>query len=329
MTARVTLKDVSRTASVSVGTASKVLNGRAGVAPETRSRVEAVLDRYGYTRRDIVDRPIVELTFGRLDEEWVIEVIRGVVAGASAVGSSVMLNEYDGTDTDWTDGVLRRAPSGVIVVAPRFSHVELTRLVSRGIPCVAIDPDGDPMPDVSSVGSANFPGGLAVGRHLMELGHRVVGVVGNDQRTSTVARIAGLAAAVQAGGGTLRTVAFGRSAPRDLTEEALSLLRPRDRPTAVFATSDVHALSVYEAARLLDLRIPAQLSVVGFDDLVFAKWAGPALTTVRQPLADMGREAARMLASTRDDRDQRRMRVELATSLVIRESTASPPDPPA
>jgi LacI family transcriptional regulator len=103
------------------------------------------------------------------------------------------------------------------------------------------------------------------------------------------------------------------------------LLDLPDRPTAIFAGSDEQALGVYEAARQRGLRIPQDLSVVGFDDLPAARWVSPPLTTVRQPLAEMGRVAAEMLGELIEAIPLRSQRVELATELIIRESTAGPP----
>jgi len=98
-----------------------------------------------------------------------------------------------------------------------------------------------------------------------------------------------------------------------------------DRPTAIFAGSDQQALGVYEAARQRGLRIPQDLSVVGFDDLPVARWVSPPLTTVRQPLAEMGRAAAQMLGEIIEGRPLRSRRVELSTELIMRESTGPVP----
>ena len=99
------------------------------------------------------------------------------------------------------------------------------------------------------------------------------------------------------------------------------LLDRPDRPTAIFAGNDQHALGVYEAARQRALRIPQDLSVVGFDDLRVARWLSPPLTTVRQPLAEMGRAAAQMLGELIEGRPLHSRRVELSTELVTRESS--------
>lgn len=105
--------------------------------------------------------------------------------------------------------------------------------------------------------------------------------------------------------------------------QGLALLRRPDRPTAVFAGNDLQALGLYEAARELGLRIPEDLSVVGFDDLPVAPWVGPPLTTVRQPLTEMAEAAAKLVLDLgRDGGSPAATRVELATSLVVRSSTA-------
>jgi LacI family transcriptional regulator len=102
------------------------------------------------------------------------------------------------------------------------------------------------------------------------------------------------------------------------------LLDQRDRPTAIFAGSDQQAFGVYEAARQRGLRIPEDLSVVGFDELPVSRWASPPMTTVRQPLAEMGSAAAQMLGELIDGRPLRSTRMELTTELIVRESTAAP-----
>lgn len=100
-----------------------------------------------------------------------------------------------------------------------------------------------------------------------------------------------------------------------------------DRPTAVFAGSDLQALGVLRAAREMGLRVPEDLSVVGYDDLPVAEWTGPALTTVRQPLQDMAGTATRMVLALADGESPTNLRIDLATELVVRDSTAPPPSP--
>ncbi|MEO8906455.1 MAG: substrate-binding domain-containing protein, partial [Microbacteriaceae bacterium] len=111
---------------------------------------------------------------------------------------------------------------------------------------------------------------------------------------------------------------------RDGLVEGLALLRHKKRPTAIFASSDLQALGVYEAARSLDIDIPRELSVVGHDDLPIAQWAGPPLTTIRVPLAEMAKQATHLVTRLRDEPELAFSHIDMATSLVVRESTAAP-----
>src|SRR5690606_24496023 len=170
-------------------------------------------------------------------------------------------------------------------------------------------------------------------RHLVDLGHRRIAAISGPQRMlCSRARVDGYRAALETAGlpvdlDLLRTGDFHHDAGYRLGKELLSL---PDRPTAVFAGNDLQALGLYEAARELGLRIPEDLSVVGFDDLPVARWVGPPLTTVRQPLTEMAEAAARLVLDLgRADEAPAATRVELATSLVVRSSTASPAPAPA
>ena len=192
---------------------------------------------------------------------------------------------------------------------------------------MVIDPIDLPRARVTSVGATNFAGGVAAARHLLSLGHRRVAYVGGSPTAAcSQARMGGFRSAMHAAGlagpGRLRP---GRVVPlpgRRRREAALFALPAP--PTAVFAACDEVAAGVVEAARARGLRVPEDLSVVGFDDTQLARYASPPLTTVRQPLREMGavalRTALRMAAGEELDSHH----VELATELIVRKSTAAP-----
>ncbi|RZU17108.1 LacI family DNA-binding transcriptional regulator [Streptomyces sp. BK239] len=330
-----TLAEIAREAGVSAPTVSKVLNGRADVAPATRTRVEELLRAHGYRRRraEATRSPLIDLVFHELESAWAMEVIRGVENVARDAGLSVVLSESAGRLTPgrtWADQVAARRPHGVILVLSGLDESQRALLTSRSIPFVVMDPAGDPGADVPSIGATNWQGGLAATRHLVELGHRRIGAIsGPPQMMCSRARIDGYRAALETAGlpvdpALIRTGDFHHEAGYRIGRELLD--RP-DRPTAVFAGNDLQALGVYEAARELGLRIPEDLSVVGFDDLPVAPWVGPPLTTVRQPLMEMAEAAARLvleLGRSSSQEGPAATRVELATSLVVRTSTAAP-----
>ncbi len=222
--------------------------------------------------------------------------------------------------------MLRRRPLGVVLVFSALPDKVKKQLRSRAIPFVIVDPAGDPDPDVPSVGSANWAGGLAATRHLTDFQHeRIAIITGPEDMMCSLARLDGYRSAMTMAGLEVdpALVRFGDFHVQGGFEQAMDLLERPDRPTAIFAGSDLQALGVLEAARLKGLSVPDDLSVVGYDDVPLAQWSSPSLTTVHQPLRQMAEEAARMLLRPHDT-GKSALRIELATHLVVRQSTAPP-----
>jgi LacI family xylobiose transport system transcriptional regulator len=325
---RATLARVAAEASVSMSTVSKVLNGRNGVSDSTRARVEDLLHSHGYNRRGAAQTaPLVELVFSELDTAWSIEIIRGVERIARENGMSVVLTESGDRHSpgpEWIDGVMQRRPSGVILVFSDLSPDHKKQLRTRNIPFVVVDPAGDPAPDVPSIGSANWSGGVLATRHLIDMGHRDIAMItGPDDMMCSRARLSGYRSALEAAGIPIRPelIVGGQFHREDGVERGRELLSLPNPPTAIFAGSDLQALGVYEAARAKGLTIPGDLSVVGYDDLQIAEWVGPPLTTVRQPLTEMAEQATRLVLRMSESDPVESTRIDLATSLVVRSST--------
>src|SRR5258708_7154311 len=201
---RATLEAVAFEAAVSVATASKVLNDRPGVAPETRERVTQALRRNGYRKRgtERAYAPQIELVFESLDGEWAIELVRGAVRVAHAHDLTVAVTESGvrySVAPGWAKAVSQRQPAGVILVASDLPRSDKYELRARNVPFVIVDPAGDPAPDVPSIGSTNWSGGKAAARHLIELGHTRIGVIaGPDDFMATQARVDGFRSAMRA-----------------------------------------------------------------------------------------------------------------------------------
>ncbi|MGW4372368.1 LacI family DNA-binding transcriptional regulator [Streptomyces albidoflavus] len=330
-TGRITLAQVAQRAGVSISTVSKVLNGRQDVAAPTRIKVERLLEAHAYRRttRSAHEAPLIEIVFHELESIWAMELIRGVENVAKTHGAGVVLTE-SGTrhapGPEWMEAMLQRRPLGVVLVFSALPGEVKEQLRARSIPFVIIDPAGNPDPDVPSVGSANWNGGLAATRHLVECGHRRIGVItGPEDMLCSRARLDGYRSAMTMAGlevdpGLILFGDFHVEGGYDRATEMLSRSRP---PTAIFAGSDLQALGVLEAARVHGLRVPHDLSVVGYDDVSLARWASPALTTIHQPLRQMAEEATQMLMRLRA-KETVSTRLELATSLVVRKSTAGP-----
>ncbi|MCE7010383.1 LacI family DNA-binding transcriptional regulator [Kibdelosporangium philippinense] len=329
---KVTIADIATEAGVSVPTVSKVMNGRPDVAAATRQRVEEIIRKHGYQRRTderYRKSNLLELMFHELESSWALEIIRGVQKVAVENGMAVVLSESQGLlrpGQSWLENVLARRPVGVIAVFSDLGADQLAKLRARDIPVVVVDPVGEPTGQTHSVGATNWQGGLTATRHLIDLGHKRIAMIGGPPNVlCSRARVDGYRAALETAGLTVDPdlVRYGDFHVEAGHKQMLALLALDNRPTAVFAGSDLQAVGVYEAARAAGLRIPEDLSVIGFDDLPVARWVGPPLTTVRQPLREMAAAGARMAITLTGGGQVEHHRVELATSLVVRSSTAA------
>ncbi|MEU8025762.1 MULTISPECIES: LacI family DNA-binding transcriptional regulator [Micromonospora] len=328
-----TLTTIARLADVSVPTVSKVLNGRSGVAAQTRSRVEALLREHGYRRPELgTPSAIVEVVFYGMQSNLAVAIMHGVeqVAGEHrlAVGFTDARRQLS-QGRFWSRDLLARRPTGVIAVHLGFTSEQHALLRASAIPLVVLDPTDElPLHTVPSVTATNWSGGFEAARHLLDLGHRRIAVItGPTERLCARARLDGARAAMEAAGVGLEPRLL-RTGTWFSFEDGLSLgqdlLRLNPTPTAVLCGNDLQALGVYEAARLTGRRIPQDLSVVGFDDIPHTRLCGPTMTSVQQPLTDMGAAAARMVLALATNQRLPQTRVELATTLVVRDSTAAP-----
>jgi LacI family transcriptional regulator len=332
-TQRITVAAIAQLAGVSIPTVSRVINGRSDVSAQTRDRIEELLTKHGYRRRPPAARPssgLIDLVFNDLDSLWAVEIIRGVedVAHAAGVGTVVSaIHRRTSSARQWLNNIRARATEGVIFVTSTLEPQLQEELRRFNIPVVIVDPAGVPLQEAPTIGAANWAGSLSATEYLISLGHKRIGfIAGPPQLMCSRARLDGYRAALQAA----ELPADDRLIyPGNFYHEAgfaggTTLLALADPPTAVFASSDQMALGVYEAVRRRGLRVPDDISVVGFDDLPEVRWSSPPLTTVRQPLAEMGVLAARTaLRLARGERIES-PRIELATELVIRDSAAPP-----
>lgn len=327
----VTIAVIAESAGVSVPTVSKVINGRSGVSADTRAKVEAAIDEYGYRRPSPgIRTKIMELVFRELESVWAVEIIRGVERIAKKNRVQVFVSDFGLHDTyqpAWLQQSPAHRPTCVISVA-QLSAEERAQLSAQGIPFVVFDPTTELPSDVPFVGATNWTGGQSATRHLAELGHRHIAMISGPERILFCrARLAGYRSALETAGLPVDpdlVVHTDYLTRDDGYTAARTLLALDPRPTAIFASNDLHAIGVYQAAREAGLRIPEDLSVVGFDDLPIAAWIDPPLTTVHQPFTEMAATATEMALAIGRGEQTAKVGVELATSLIVRASTAPP-----
>lgn len=338
---RVTIRQVAELAGVSIATVSRVLNGREDVAEETRRSVERIAREHGYrTRRapaasrapaaGVGGTGLVGVTMPFAHPAYFAAILSGAAEALQERDLRAVLcptrHEHD-RELSHLERLLHGATDGALLVLPEESPDELQLLTGQGFPFVVVDPLHEPGPGVPVVSAANASGANQATAHLLELGHRRIGVVtGPHEGVATRGRLQGHRAALAAAGimpdpqleveGDFRIQGGLRGANR--------LLSLPDPPTAIFAFDDDMAIGVLQAARARGLRPPEDLAVVGFNDTLDAEVTFPALTTVRQPLAELGRMAVSLLTRLLRDQWLEPLRVELATRLVVRASTAPP-----
>jgi LacI family transcriptional regulator len=337
---RVTLSDVARRANVSLGTASKVVNNRGGVGDDTRVRVEEAATALGYV--GLAERNRATLRAGERTIEVLIDpedvsnpylasFIGGALETAGAAATGLLVRAISSitaeTPTTWATTLARSGRIGVIEVTSTYSQARERALRAVGLAMVLVDPIDVPRTTTPSIGATNWAGAYEATRHLLDIGHRRIAYIGGPPKAACdVVRAHGWAAAMSEAG--LR-VDLDHIPRRSYSYEhgldaATELLRAPHRPTAIFAGSDVSAMGVLEAARRLGISVPDELSVVGFDDTILARTSTPPLTTVHQPIADIGRTAVSTLLRVSAGEPQTTKRVELSTHLVVRASTAPP-----
>ncbi len=329
---RVTIGDVAAEAGVSVATVSKVINDRYGVAEETSARVRAVIDALGYhaslvgqslrSRRTMVIGVLV-----RDLEPFSAELLKGVARGIHDTGYELVVFSGCGQPADqagWERRYLSRISGtladGAILVTP--GSIDRT----FGTPVVAVDHNvrSSTLPTVDS---ENLEGAVAATEHLLELGHRRIGfLAGRADLASARLREEGYRQALARAGIEVdeALVRVGDYEAATASEAARELLELDSRPTAIFAANDVTALQTTAVARTLGLDVPGELSVVGFDNVPESALGDPPLTTVEQPIQQMGVEAVRLLIERIQDPEQAPAQVVLPTRLVVRGSTAPP-----
>lgn len=331
---RATIADVARAAGVSVPTVSKVLNDRADVAADTRGRVQRELAAHGYRRRTAARHGgprLVDLVVVELDSPYFLEVVRGAEQAAARADAGLVVTATHGRAAGgrrWLAQVAARRSAGLVLVVTAPAPGTAEQLAALHTPLVLLDPVGGSDPALATVGAANWSGGLTATEHLLSLGHRRVAVITGDPRlVCSRERLEGYRSALGRAGLAVdeALVHHGDFQPEGGRAAAARLLDLDHPPTAVFAGSDLQASGVYEEARARGLRVPEDLSVVGFDDLPLCRHLWPPLTTVRQPLAEMAAQAVGLaLEAGRHGPASTPPRLELATTLTIRGSTAPP-----
>ncbi len=359
MAEKITIRDIARLAGVSKATVSRVLNQKPDVGPVTRERILHLMEEQAFVPSITASRlaggrsRVIGILIPSLTWPLIPEIMRGISEVVEQSSYELLLysitREQDRTEKEQRDVIDRilatRFAAGLLAVFPGQSAQHLTRLHEQGIPIVMIDDQAKPT-SIPWVGANNRMGGYAATRYLFKLGHRrIAHIQGPPKFLVSSERYQGYCEALREAGitpdpGLVMEGDFMPSGGRSCASKLLAL---EDRPTAIFAANDLMAYGVMDVAEEFGLRVPEDLSLIGFDDIPLSAHTRPALNTVRQPFYGMGQRAIEMLLSLLESphpvnqrwypgsartqvslASSEPMHLQLATNLVMRASCSAP-----
>lgn len=335
LSSKVTIVEVAKKAQVSLGTVSRVINNDVHVAPETRERVSAVIQDMGYVAnrqaRSLkgMKTNVIGVLVPDLATSYIGEILHGIDGELALHQFELMLfttHRAAIKEASYVANMVQGMVDGLLLVLPR-SPADYTGTLSRyKFPFVLIDHQGIGKP-CPAVGATNWQGGYSATEYLIKLGHKRIGfITGSMDLGCSQDRLKGYQSA-------LRThhvseipelIYEGDFSQKDGYAGASVLLDLPIPPTAIFASNDVMAMGVMDAVRNRNLRIPDDISIVGFDNINQSAMVYPPLTTVHQPLEQMGRVATQMLLGILKSPKNDVGRIELPTELIVRSSASAP-----
>jgi LacI family transcriptional regulator len=333
---RVTIREIADLAGVSIATVSRVVNGREDVSAETRELVQRIVRERGY----MANRSARGLSAGKTGLIGAtVPLVHAAYFSFLLSGAAEALYEQDmrlvlcptmhehEREVSLLERLMHGTTDGAVIILPEESSEELEALLNHGYRFVVIDPLLPLNERIPAVSAAHTAGADQAMKHLLSLGHtRIAAITGPRGMKATEDRRRGYYAALAAAGimPDPKLEIEGNFEISGGVEGAAALLGLPEPPTAIFAFNDNMAIGVMQTARARGVAVPEELSVVGFDDLEEAEIVTPALTTIRQPLAEMGRIAVSLLMRLLENQRLEALHVELGTRLVVRDSTAPP-----
>lgn len=331
-----TIKDISKAAGVSVTTVSRALNGYSDVSESTRQKVMRVAKELNYVPNTLARSLVMNksqtigllvsgFTKSSIKDNFMVEVMAGINDFAAETNYDLVLFSTDSTkqrEKTYSQLCKERRVDGVIIQGIKIDDPYLLEVVESDIPCVLIDIPIE-SDTVGYVTTDNILGAKKAVQHLIEMGHRNIAMVnGHDQAFVSKRRLEGYIESLKDSNLSIRNdwIVNGKFDEEEAEKATEELLINNPEITAVFCASDLMALGVIKAARNLGKRVPEDLSVVGYDDILLASYSTPSLTTIAQDKFRMGYEAGRLLVQMLEGENHSHI-VTLETNLKIRDSS--------
>ncbi|WP_047152679.1 LacI family DNA-binding transcriptional regulator [Aneurinibacillus tyrosinisolvens] len=325
-----TIYDVAREAGVSIATVSKVINKAGRISDKTRQRVYKIMDDLNYQPSVVASAltgkrtNTLGLLIPDLANPFFAEIARSIEDRAQELGYSVVMCSTDNNtnkERKYITLLRQKSIDGFIMASGVQEEKILKELIEEKVP-IALVSQEIPSLGIDSVTVDDFLGGYEVTQHLLKLGHKQIAVLAQDERSSRE-RVRGYRQALTDSELTVdeSLILVADSITKNNDVRAGQLFDREERPTAIFACNDVLAISALQAARERGITIPNELSLVGFDNTIMARIVDPPLTSVAQPIHDMGRRVVDILVSKVEDGNAMKQRIVLMPELIIRGST--------
>lgn len=334
---KATIYDVAREAGVSIAAVSQVMNGKGKISEERRAEIMKVMEKLNYQPSVIASALIGKKTYTLgllvpdISNPFFAEIARAVEDQGHNLGYSLVICSTDNKDERverYLSLLQQKSVDGIIIGTGMDNKDMFTPLVERSIPVVMIARE---MPDfaVHTVVVDDFVGGTLAAKHLLELGHTRMAILAEHAKvTSSRERVKGFVSTLAEGDVQLpeARVRHCSYTVEDGKREAIALLEKpaSERPTAVFCCNDMLAIGALQAAKQLKLRVPEDISVIGFDNTILASVTDPPLTTIAQPIEPMGKQVVDLLISELKKKSSAKQRVVMRPELIIRQSTTAP-----
>ncbi|WP_336771369.1 LacI family DNA-binding transcriptional regulator [Paenibacillus sp. MMO-58] len=330
---KATIYDVAKEAGVSIATVSNAINGKGNVSKKRREQIFKIMEQMNYQPNVNASALMGKKTYTLgllipdISNPFFSEIARAIEDQAHQLGYSVIMCSTDNKDerVERYIALLEQKNVDGILIGTGVDNLDiLTNLQARKIPIVMISREASAL-EVDTVVADDYVGGLMAAQHLIEMGHTRIAILSEQLKVSSAReRIRGFKQGLQD-----RQISFD---DRNLVicdymvEEgrrgAGELLGRGDRPTAIFCCNDVLAIGAMQEARSLGIKVPEELSIVGFDDTILAAVVDPPLTTVAQPIASMAKQAFQLMISNLDEAEPVKKRIVLRPEINIRQSTA-------
>ncbi|MCM3791511.1 LacI family transcriptional regulator [Domibacillus indicus] len=326
-----TIYDVAEKAGVSISTVSKVLNNKGHLAEKTRKKVKATMLELNYQPSVVASVRKRIQTIGLLIPDianpFMAEIARVIENHVKRYGYSLMICSTDNdlkNEVEYVSILKQKYTDGIIVATGLKREEAVKELIKADIPIALLSRDV-PSLAVNTVLVDDYLGGYEATNHLISLGHQKIAMITEDTTFSTLqARVNGYKKALEEAGLSYdkNLVLTNNTSLEEGKKSMLSLLKKVSPPTAVFASTESLAIGAMQGAHELNLNVPDEVSIIGFDDTVLSTICEPPLTTVAQPIEEMGEKAVELLIEEIEKKKASKQRVMLSPKLIVRKSTA-------